>query len=586
MADEFRYGTMASNKRLQVADSASGARSIQQKRRKQAEPFTRSHYNIGWVSALPIELAAGLVLLDDRHEALPKPVGDGNAYFYGTVGGHNVVMACLPDDLPCPSSATKVAADMCRSFTKLRLLLLVGIGGGIPQPGCDIRLGDVVVGRRVIQHDLGKEISGDRFEATGVACIPSRDVRTTLSTIKIRAEMGQNPLPRVLNELGSRGMVSKEYFDRSQLEDHLFEKDYGHVDNTSECSKCDITQRVQRPPRHSTDPHIHYGMIASGSQVVKNAKVRDEIGKSHQALCIEMAAAGLVHDFPFLAICGICNYADSHKNDRWQKYAATTAAAYGMEFLRNCQFIESSPEPVSSASHQRGELIKTLQFPRSKARYEDIPQVHPTTYAWFLRDPVYQEWLKPTNSTVPRGLLWIRGKPGVGKSTLMKYLFDEALTTAEPDDVVLGFFYHARGNLLERSVTGMYRSLIIQLLERDSGTVTVVDLFDDIEEEELVSNAKSLHRLFSRLVKAFDGPRLSVFIDALDEGDVDECQLMIENFEELASSARDQGIRFNVCFASRHHNSVNLDRSLQLVLGDPPGHPYDLKRLKAASSGL
>lgn len=30
---------------------------------------------------------------------------------------------------------------------------------------------------------------------------------------------------------------------------------------------------------------------------------------------------------------GICDYADSHKNKKWQPYAAATAAAYAKEFL-------------------------------------------------------------------------------------------------------------------------------------------------------------------------------------------------------------------------------------------------------------
>jgi hypothetical protein len=37
--------------------------------------------------------------------------------------------------------------------------------------------------------------------------------------------------------------------------------------------------------------------------------------------------------FPCLFIRGICDYADSHKNKRWQPYAAVTAAAYAKEVL-------------------------------------------------------------------------------------------------------------------------------------------------------------------------------------------------------------------------------------------------------------
>ena len=46
-----------------------------------------------------------------------------------------------------------------------------------------------------------------------------------------------------------------------------------------------------------------------------------------------MEAAGLTNTFPCLVIRGICDYADTHKNKRWQGYAAATAAAFGKELL-------------------------------------------------------------------------------------------------------------------------------------------------------------------------------------------------------------------------------------------------------------
>lgn len=46
-----------------------------------------------------------------------------------------------------------------------------------------------------------------------------------------------------------------------------------------------------------------------------------------------MEAAGLMDEYPCLVIRGICDYADSHKNKRWQPYAAVTAAAYIKELL-------------------------------------------------------------------------------------------------------------------------------------------------------------------------------------------------------------------------------------------------------------
>jgi nucleoside phosphorylase len=79
---------------------------------------------------------------------------------------------------------------------------------------------------------------------------------------------------------------------------------------------------------------VHYGTIASGNQVVKNAAKRDRVSAQlGGVLCFEMEAAGLMNSFPCLVIRGICDYADSHKNYQWQAYAAGTAAAYAKELL-------------------------------------------------------------------------------------------------------------------------------------------------------------------------------------------------------------------------------------------------------------
>ena len=79
---------------------------------------------------------------------------------------------------------------------------------------------------------------------------------------------------------------------------------------------------------------IHYGTIASGNQVMKDAAERDRVsGELGGVLCFEMEAAGLMNSFPCLVIRGISDYADTHKNYKWQAHAAGTAAAYAKELL-------------------------------------------------------------------------------------------------------------------------------------------------------------------------------------------------------------------------------------------------------------
>jgi nucleoside phosphorylase len=67
--------------------------------------------------------------------------------------------------------------------------------------------------------------------------------------------------------------------------------------------------------------------------VIKDGQFRDRIAQELGVICFEMEAAGLMDSFPCLVIRGICDYADSHKNKRWQPYAAATAAVHAKELL-------------------------------------------------------------------------------------------------------------------------------------------------------------------------------------------------------------------------------------------------------------
>jgi nucleoside phosphorylase len=109
-------------------------------------------YTVGWVCALPIELAAATKMLDEEHQGLPRDDNDTNLYTFGRIGEHNVVIACLPAGETGPSSAAAVAVEMKSTFAQIRFGLMVGIGGGVPRAGSDIRLGDVVISKPYMLH--------------------------------------------------------------------------------------------------------------------------------------------------------------------------------------------------------------------------------------------------------------------------------------------------------------------------------------------------------------------------------------------------------------------------------------------------
>ena len=126
----------------------------------------------------------------------------------------------------------------------------------------------------------------------------------------------------------------KSPFSRpSDEQDRLFNPAYDHPQDEDTCTKCDEVQLIHRDLRTSDKPGIHYGLIASGNQVMKHGKTRDRLGKEYGVLCFEMEAAGLMNQLPCLVIRGICDCSDSHKNEKWQGYAALTAAVYAKILL-------------------------------------------------------------------------------------------------------------------------------------------------------------------------------------------------------------------------------------------------------------
>jgi nucleoside phosphorylase len=313
---------------------------------------------VGWICALAIEMAAAVGMLDKRHDSLPQDSRDHNNYVLGQIGPHNVAITCLPAGVPGVTPAARVASHTLPTLTSLRFGLMVGIGGGVPSQENDIRLGDVVVSQPtktfggVIQYDFGKTVQEGKFERTGTLNRPPDVLLRAVASLQAKHLMEEPALSTYLSEMGSKfpRLASTSTFPGSEY-DHLFEATYDHPATEVTCANCRTDRLVTRTKRGDTVPAIHYGLIASGNQVMRDGKTRERLRSELQVLCFEMEAAGLMDDFPCLVIRGICDYADSHKNKRWQPYAAATAAAYAKELLN----VISATQVVQTTAIRAGE---------------------------------------------------------------------------------------------------------------------------------------------------------------------------------------------------------------------------------------
>jgi nucleoside phosphorylase len=326
--------------------------------------LTRNDYTIGWINALPLEMACAKAMLDKTHPKLPQPPQDHNTYVLGEIFHHNVVIACLPSGISGTTSAATVATQMLSTFSRIRFGLMVGIGGGVPSPENDVRLGDVVVSNPqgkfggVVQYDYGKAVRDGMFLRMGVLNKPPNAVLTAVSELQSNHLMGISRIPEFLGGMLQKYPGMTQFAYPASKEDLLFESLYDHhVDagaGARSCRGCDRSRVVARPQRDSTDPVVHYGLIASGNQVVKSAAVRDRLSGQlgQDVLSFEMEAAGLMDGFPCLVVRGISDYADSHKNNDWQAYAAAVATAYAKEFL-SCVSVaqtENIPDVLGTAT--------------------------------------------------------------------------------------------------------------------------------------------------------------------------------------------------------------------------------------------
>ncbi|CRG92733.1 putative WD repeat-containing protein alr3466 [Talaromyces islandicus] len=483
-------------------------------------------YTVGWVSALPIELAAAQEMLDDSHDTRFRNASDTNIYTLGRIGRHNVVIACLPYSQMGTNSAAVVASQMKSTFPTIQFIFMVGIGGGVPHPDRDIRLGDVVVSQSntsragVIQYDFGKATKSG-FQRTGFLNNPPPLLLKAIAQLEANHNRERIRFLDYVSQLSTLEKFKKE----AAGPDLLFRANYEHVDGDA-CAQCSEGYLVKRKPRDKNIV-VHYGTIASGNQVVKNALKRDKLSSElGGVLCFEMEAAGLMNDFPCLVIRGICDYSDSHKNKGWQGYAAGTAAAYTKELLSVIPPIKELTPPTSAkVIAERDDILNQLPY-AVDAPFNSYKRRHDPVCLRNTRVNVLhkiKEWIHQQDEP----LFWLNGLAGTGKSTIARTIARESDETG-----ILGAsFFFSRGGgdvgVAQKFVTSIARQLALQSPILREYICDTVQQHQDIAHRSLVDQ---WHWLVTKPLSKIEGvsyPPVLIVIDALDECDNDDDIMII-----------------------------------------------------------
>ncbi|KAL8284638.1 hypothetical protein RB600_009181 [Gaeumannomyces tritici] len=532
-------------------------------------------YRIGWIAAIQTELVAARLALDEKHEAPEiQDSNDTNVYTLGRIGRHNVVIAGLPQAEYGTTAAAVVATNMLRSFPNIRIGLMVGIAGGAPSPDHDVRLGDIVVSSRggstkgaVLQYDYGKTIQNQAFSHTGFMDQPPAVLRTAVGSLaaQYEEEGGHQFGSQIAELLNKRPPRVQQKFSRPlSASDRLYQSHVVHSDSCSNaaCSS-DPKHLVTRQKRgeHEDDPAIHYGLIASANQLMKDAQIRDKLAAEHGVLCFEMEAAGLMNHFPCLVIRGICDYSDSHKNKEWQGFAAMMAAAYARDLLK--QIVPSKVEAERRIEEVLGAVKEIVQktengvnnlvtqtylhkLPVAKGAAFDAeanehdPSCHPDTRVDLLAD--IQKWFEDPNG---KGIFWLRGMAGTGKSTISRTV---AKTLADTKVPSASFFKKGEG---DRGRAAMFFATIVTQLLYQLPTLAA-HVRNVIESDPAIVDKTKKEQFEKLFLEPLDkckgdvlGP-LAVVVDALDECDREEDATALIRLLSRAKEATSIRIRFFV----------------------------------------
>ncbi|KAM0327013.1 hypothetical protein ACHAQA_006136 [Verticillium albo-atrum] len=292
------------------------------------------------------------------------------------------------------NSAAGASAGLRMSYGSVKLALIVGICGGLPQIAQrDAFLGDVIISSSIVQYDYGRQYPG-RFAVKNTIedslARASRGVRGLLA--QFRTELGRERLQSKsaqhltrLQDLAKRKRRRAKYQRPDRSQDHAYEPAYMHrhradcttcsdelgiiCDPASEAActvlGCEESARVARDIQTESgdyEPEIFIGRVGSGNTVMKSGLDRDRIANQHKIIAFEMEGAGAWDEMPCLVIKGICDYADSHKNKDWQDFAAATAAAVARAVIERCPK-DDDPGAKSKDSPSRGTSGSGLQRP-------------------------------------------------------------------------------------------------------------------------------------------------------------------------------------------------------------------------------
>ncbi|KAL9016862.1 MAG: hypothetical protein Q9185_005812 [Variospora sp. 1 TL-2023] len=211
------------------------------------------------------------------------------------------------------------------------------------------------------------------------------------------------------------------------------------------------------------------------------------------------------------------------------------------------------------------DCLESLNSVEARSRLEEVDRAHPATFGWLFdaQQVPFLEWLQASDG-LGRRPFWIQGKPGSGKSTLMKFAIRnprtlKALAGPRAEKWTFsGYFFHDRGSQAQKTILGMLQELLHSILRQNISLVPFVIPFYYLLRDEQRTRRPRWHSAIlgdaiGAVLRKLPARRnLCLFLDALDEhaGGNEELVSLIWNWIAAAND-NSTTVHIKICLASR-----------------------------------
>lgn len=162
-----------------------------------------------------------------------------------------------------------------------------------------------------------------------------------------------------------------------------------------------------------------------------------------------------------------CNRRNSHRGHEFSNIQARENARMNIGDTYTAEkiiFNQLTNRTGTEQDDKQIDLLEALAFEHMDTRLASISAAQGDTCRWLFDTQEYRRWRRGFRRS-RRRFLWIKGKPGAGKSTMMRLAFHEAARDFRKS-IVTGYFFNARGHSMAKSTQGMYRSMLHQILSK------------------------------------------------------------------------------------------------------------------------